>query len=237
VATPAAIGLDYEDAFITTEDNVRVHSWWVPGTGSGTILFFHGNAGNISHRLDSIRIFHSLGLSVLAVDYRGYGRSEGSMSEQGSYRDAAAAYRYLIDDRGLDPEHIVFFGRSLGSAVAIELATRFRPAALIAESCFTSMADVGARHYRLLPVKLLMRIRYDSVPRVAVIDCPKLFAHGRDDEVLPFHLAKALYEAAAAPKQFLELQGDHNTGFLTMGARYIDELRKFVDSADSGGGN
>ena len=142
--TPADIGLGYEDVFITAADGVTLHGWFVPGEGRQTVLFFHGNAGNISHRLDSIRIFHSLGLAVMAVDYRGYGRSEGRMSEQGSYRDAEAAYRYLIEDRCIDPESIVFFGRSMGSAVAIELATRFRPAALIAESCFTSLRDVGA---------------------------------------------------------------------------------------------
>jgi fermentation-respiration switch protein FrsA (DUF1100 family) len=231
VATPADIGLDYEDVFIKTSDGERVHGWFVRGEKRWTVLFFHGNAGNISHRLDSIRIFHSLGVSVLVIDYRGYGRSEGRMSEQGSYRDAEAAYRFLIDDRNIDADDIVFFGRSLGSAVAIELATRFRPAALIAESCFTSLADVGARHYRLLPVKLLTRIRYDCVPRVEMIDCPKLFIHSPGDELLPFHLAQKLYETAAEPKQFMELQGDHNSGFLTMGPRYVNGLREFLNAA------
>lgn len=230
--TPADLGLAYEDVRIDGDDDVTLHGWFVPGAGENVLLFFHGNAGNISHRLDSIAIFRSLGLSTLIVDYRGYGHSSGRISERGSYADARAAFRYLRDVRGIDPGRIVLFGRSLGSAVAIELATHERPRALIAESCYTSLTDVGARHYRLLPVRLLSRIRYDSVPRVAAIDCPKLFIHSRDDEVVPFTLARRLFEVAAEPKHFLEITGDHNAGFITSGRRYVEGLRQFLAAID-----
>lgn len=232
VAAPSDIGLDYTDVSIDTEDGERLHAWLVPGSGGQVVLFLHGNAGNISHRLDSIRIFHSLGLSVLAVDYRGYGQSTGRISEQGSYADARAAYQYLRNDYGFDAGQIIFFGRSLGSAVAIELATHERPRALIAESAYTSITDIGARHYRFLPVRLLARIHYNSLPRVAAIDCPKLFIHSVDDEIAPFDLAQRLFEGAAEPKIFLEISGDHNSGFVTSGVAYIEGLRRFLAAVD-----
>lgn len=231
-ATPADIGLDYEDVSINTEDGVRLNGWFVPATGENTVLFLHGNAGNISHRFDTIRVLHALGLSTLIIDYRGYGQSGGRISERGTYADARAAFRYLRDQRGIDPGRIVIFGRSLGSAVAIELASHEHARALVAEACFTSMSDVGARHYRLLPVRLITRIRYNSVPRVAAIEYPKLFISSRDDEVAPFDLAQQLFRAAAEPKQFLEITGDHNSGFVTSGRTYIEGLQQFLASIE-----
>ncbi|MCL7959572.1 MAG: alpha/beta hydrolase [marine benthic group bacterium] len=232
VATPAAIGLAFEAVEIDTEDGERLHGWFVPGEGGRVLLFFHGNAGNISHRLDSIRDFHELGLSVLILDYRGYGRSTGRMSEEGSYVDARAAFRHLRDVMGYEARQIVLFGRSLGSAVAIELATHVQPGALIAESCFTSIPDVGARHYRLLPVRMLARIQYDSLSRVPQIQCPKLFVHSRRDETIPFDMGRRVFEAAADPKTFLEIDGGHNAGARQKGAGYLDGLAEFLDSVD-----
>jgi fermentation-respiration switch protein FrsA (DUF1100 family) len=169
-----------------------------------------------------------MGLSVFIIDYRGYGRSEGRINERGSYQDAHAALRYLTEERGISTENMIYFGRSLGAAVAIELATHRLPKAVIAESCFPSIADVGARLYPWLPVRLLSRIHYDSMPRVAALGCPKLFIHSRDDEILPFRLADRLYNAAAKPKQLLEIQGDHNSGFLISGTTYVDGLIEFL---------
>ena len=230
VADPTAVGLDFRDVQIDTDDGERLHGWFVPGAGDQVVLFFHGNAGNISHRLESIRLFHELGVSVLALDYRGYGRSTGHMSERGSYHDARAAFRHLRDERGFDPRQIVLFGRSLGSAVAIELAAHVQPGALIAESCFTSIPDVGARHYRLLPVRMLARIRYDSLSRVSRIQCPKLFVHSRDDETIPFSMGRKVFGAAADPKTFLEIGGGHNAGVLARGTAYVDGLAAFLAS-------
>jgi fermentation-respiration switch protein FrsA (DUF1100 family) len=233
VASPKHIGLDYESVFFETEDGVRLHGWFVPAEDAADVLlFFHGNAGNISHRLDSIRIFHDLGLSVFIIDYRGYGASEGRLGESGTYRDARGAFRYLTEERRVAPSNIIYFGRSLGAAVAIELATEHNPKALIAESLFTSIPDVGRRVYPWLPVRLLARVHYDSLARVADISCPKLFIHSHEDELLPIELAERLFAAAADPKTFLRIRGDHNSGFITSGAVYIDGLLGFLGSLE-----
>ena len=164
-AAPTDIGLDFEDVTIGTADGERLHGWFVPAPGArGTLLFFHGNAGNISHRLESIAIFHGLGLDVLIIDYRGYGQSSGSPSEAGTYADAQAAWKYLVEERGLPPDRIVVFGRSLGGAVGAWLASPRgggrQPAALIIESAFTSGADMARRLYPVYPARLLTRLRY-----------------------------------------------------------------------------
>jgi fermentation-respiration switch protein FrsA (DUF1100 family) len=234
VADPAAIGLDFREVHIDTDDAERLHGWFVPGEGDQVVLFFHGNAGNVSHRLESIRVFHQLGVSVLALDYRGYGRSTGRMSEEGSYIDARAAFRFLREVEGFDARQIVLFGRSLGSAVAIELATRVRPGALIVESGFTSIPDIGARHYRLLPVRMLARIRYDSLSRVPGIRCPKLIIHSRSDEMIPFDMGQQLFESAADPRTFLEIEGGHNSGIRAKGPAYVEGLAEFFAAVDQG---
>ncbi|MGA9572366.1 MAG: alpha/beta hydrolase, partial [Lysobacterales bacterium] len=160
-ASPEDIGLSYENVSLTTPDDEVLHSWYVPAEDSaGAVLFLHGNAGNISHRLDSIAIFHELGLDVLIIDYRGYGRSSGSPTEQGTYTDAQTAWDYLVDGRGIVPGKIVVFGRSLGGAVASWLAARTTPAAVILESCFTSGPDMAARLYPFLPARLITRLKY-----------------------------------------------------------------------------
>lgn len=238
IATPAAIGLPYEDIHLRTEDGVALHGWLVSAPVKAgqvprrTLLFFHGNAGNISHRLDSLRIFAELGLDVFIFDYRGYGRSGGSPSEEGTYRDAAAAWHWLTRERGIDPGQIVLFGRSLGAAVAIELATGTDPAGLIVESAFTSVPDLGAELYPFLPVRLLSRYRYDSLGRIASVKAPVLVVHSRGDEIIPFHHGQALFAAARRAKQFLELQGGHNDGFLASEADYRRGLGAFLTSLD-----
>ena len=232
VGEPSAMGLAFEDVLFKASDGIGIHGWFVPAVGARyTLLFCHGNAGNISHRFDSLRIFNELGLSVLIFDYRGYGRSEGvPPSEAGTYVDAEAVYRWLVDERGVDPSTIIVFGRSLGSGVAVELASRVECAALIAESSFTSLPDVGQRAYPILPVKLLSRIRYDSAARIDAVRVPKLFVHSRDDEIIPFSLGRRLFDAAPEPKTFLEINGDHNSGFVISRGQYIAGLAAFIDS-------
>ncbi|MEJ2720048.1 MAG: alpha/beta hydrolase [bacterium] len=212
-----------------TADRVRLHGWLVPASDSGRIvLLLHGNAGNISHRLDLLRILHDLGLSVFIFDYRGYGRSGGRISERGSYLDARAAYRYLVEEAGADPDNIVFFGRSLGGSIAVELATHHTPGAVILESCFPSLADVAQRAYRFLPARRLLRIRYDSTSRIKTLTCPKLIVHSRNDEIVPFDLGMRLFELAPEPKSFLEIDGDHNSGFIISGRSYTEGLGEFL---------
>ena len=227
--TPRVLGLDYQDVRFETDDGVLLHGWYVRAPESrGTVLFFHGNAGNISHRLDSISIFVSLGLDVFIIDYRGYGQSEGKPGEQGTYLDADAAWRYLVDTRGLDPARIVIFGRSLGAAVAARLGADTRAAALIVESSFTSAEDMAARLYPFLPVRLLTRLRYPVAEFIAQNRNPVLIVHARQDEIIPFEMGRELYRVASAPKAFLELTGDHNGGFLISRDRYVDGLDTFM---------
>jgi fermentation-respiration switch protein FrsA (DUF1100 family) len=229
--TPEVLGLAYQDVRFPASDGIVLDAWFVPGNASApTVLFFHGNAGNISHRLDSLAVFHRLGLNTLIVDYRGYGRSQGRPSEAGTYRDAEAAWRYLRTARGLVPRDIVLFGRSLGAAVATRLATEVHPAALIIESTFTSVPDLAAKLYPFLPGRLLARIRYDTKARIAHVDCPVLIVHSRDDEMIPFEQAERLYAAAREPKRLLALHGRHNDAFLTSAAEYRRGLTAFLNA-------
>ncbi|MGI9305509.1 MAG: alpha/beta hydrolase [Gammaproteobacteria bacterium] len=228
-ATPADIGLDFEPVSITTHDGETLSAWYVPARQPrGTLLFFHGNAGNISHRLESISIFHRLRLNVLIVDYRGYGASTGAPSEQGTYNDALASWRYLIDTRGADPQDIVVFGRSLGGAVAVRLAGQVDPRTVILESTFTSVADAAAKHYPWLPVRYITRYRYDSLAAVASIRCPVMIVHSEDDEIIPFTHGERLFAAITSPKEFLRLRGGHNDGFVAAGDAYTSALDAFL---------
>jgi fermentation-respiration switch protein FrsA (DUF1100 family) len=229
VATPDQVGLAFESVQFTTEDGVRLDGWFVPADRSrGVLLFFHGNAGNISHRLDSLRMFHGLGLSTFIFDYRGYGRSEGKISEQGSYRDGEAAWRYLTAERGIPPQHIVYFGRSLGSSIAAHLAMKQAPGALILESAFTSVPDVGARTYPFLPVRWLARFQYNTAAYLQSATAPVLIIHSREDEIIPFKFGQALFAGANEPKQFLEIRGNHNEGFQLSGSDYVEGIDKFL---------
>jgi len=228
-ATPARIGLDYEVVTLWTGDGVRLSAWFIPHPAPrATLLFLHGNAGNISHRLESIRLFHELGLAVFIIDYRGYGKSEGSPSEAGTYRDAMAAWQYLVDARHIPQQNIVIFGRSLGGAIAAELATRTRPGALVIESSFTSVPSMAARLYPWLPVRWLSRFRYDTRRSLDAIACPVLIIHSREDAVIPFAEGSELYARAREPKRFLELRGGHGDGFLVSGEHYLRGIDEFL---------
>ncbi len=230
-ANPAQIGLAYDDVQLETDDGVQLHGWYLPAPNAAfTVLFFHGNAGNISHRLDSLRLFHTLGVNVLIFDYRGFGNSGGSPSESGTYLDASAAWRHLIEVRQLRPDQVILFGRSLGGAVASWLAVRVPARGLILESSFSSLPALGTDHYPLLPVRWLSWYRYDTQSRLASLSMPVLIAHSRDDRIVGFHHAEVLYESAPAPKTLLEMRGGHNDGFLISGDGYVHGLREFVES-------
>ncbi len=228
-ATPDVIGLPYEDVYLSTSDGVRIHGWWVPSEdGAPALIFCHGNAGNISHRLELINILHRLGLNVFIFDYRGFGRSEGRPNEEGTYLDAEAAWRHLREDRGIEPEKIVIFGRSLGGAVAIELAKRREAGALIAESTFTSTVDMGRIVFPFLPVRLMVTNEYDSISKVGGLALPKLFIHSQDDELVPFEMGKQLYREAAEPKEFAVISGSHNDGYLVSEPDYSKAIADFL---------
>ena len=229
-ASPGDIGLDFEDVSLTTPDNEVLHGWYVPATDSvGTVLFFHGNAGNISHRLDSIDIFNELKLDVLIFDYRGYGQSSGKASEQGTYIDAHTAWDYLVDERDIAPEKIVIFGRSLGGAVASWLAARTTPGVVILESCFTSVPDMAERLYPFLPARKLSRLQYPVIEHVKLISSPLLVVHSQQDEIIPFDMGQAVFAAAPEPKEMLMISGDHNGGFLLNRHQYQSVISTFLD--------
>jgi len=185
LANPGSVGLDFENVSFETEDGVRLSGWFIlKENARGVVLFCHGNAGNISHRLESIQIFHRLRLSVFIFDYRGYGQSEGRPTEQGTYADAKAAWRYLVEERRINPNEIIVFGRSLGGAVASQLAQSHAPGALIVESAFTSLPDIAATIYPYLPVRLLLRFKYNTVEYITKVGRPVLVVHSRDDEII-----------------------------------------------------
>lgn len=228
-STPAEINLDYEEVNFQASDGVDLHGWWIPHAGADyTLLFLHGNAGNISHRLHSLEIFNKLGVSVFILDYRGYGNSEGKPGEQGTYHDAEAAWQYLVN-KNIDPERIIIFGRSLGGAVASWLATKYDAAAVILESTFTSIADMGSHYYPYLPIKLINHIKYDTLERIKAINSPLLIIHSREDEIVPFRFSEELYAAANEPKYFLEINGDHNYGYQESQPIYREGLLKFIN--------
>ena len=233
--SPDDLGMAFEQVTLTAADGTKIDAWYVPSdeAGARTVLVCHGNAGNITYRLGTIQTFHLLGVNVLIFDYRGYGRSEGTPSEAGTYQDAAAAWDYLVTTRNVAPERIVIFGRSLGGGVAAHLAGEHTPGALILESTFTSVPDAAARIYWFLPVRWLCRISYDTASLIGQIDCPVLVVHSRDDEMMPFEFGQALYEAARGPKQFLEIHGSHNEGMVDSDAIYTPGLAKFFASLDA----
>lgn len=228
-ANPGHIGLTFENVSIQTEDNLTLSGWYIPKDDSrGVLLFCHGNAGNIGHRLESIRLFHQLGLDILIFDYRGFGQSEGKTTEEGTYKDAEAIWRYLVNERQVSPDRIVIFGRSLGGAVASWLASRYTPGLLVLESTFTSISDIAASIYPYLPVRLLLRFKYNTAEYLGEVNCPILIIHSRDDEMMPFSHGQRLFEIASQPKEFLEIAGTHNEGFITSGTKYMDGLSEFI---------
>lgn len=228
-ATPADVGLAYEPVTLVTSDKIKLDGWFLPAPEArGVILFCHGNAGNISHRLDSLLIFHRLGFSTLIFDYRGYGRSQGTPTEAGTYVDVETAWQYLVLERHIDPGRIILFGRSLGAAVAAKLATVHQPGALIIESSFTSVPDMAAQLYPLLPARLLSRLNYNVLDYVEQVSCPLLVVHSPDDEIIPFSHGERIFSAARPPKMFLKLKGGHNEGFFVTGPAYPQGLDDFL---------
>lgn len=214
--TPADHGMPYEQVWLEAADGVRLHAWYVPARGDsarGTALFFHGNGGNMTQTLWDVEGLHRQGFHVLTLDYRGYGMSGGSPHEAGIYLDAAAAWRYLTEDRQVPPESILLSGHSLGGGVAAWLAHEHPPGALALHSTFTRMTDIGKEAYPFLPVRLLSRNRYPTIDRLPAIDVPVLITHGSDDETIPVEHGQRLYAAANDPSAFVALPGGHGVDF------------------------
>lgn len=218
----------YEDVYFESVDRTKLHGWWVPKQdASGTVIFCHGNAGNIGHRLDKVRILHALGLNVFIFDYRGFGESEGHPSERGLYRDAQAAYDTLLSRRQLPAHSIVLYGESLGGAVATDLAGRVPVRALVVEDTFTSLKDIAKIAAPLMP-SILFTGQFDTLSKIRKVKAPVLVIHSADDEIIPYRMGEELHRAAAFSKSFLKLRGNHNTATFESAALYRDGLRAFL---------
>ncbi len=219
--TPSNIGLPFESFTVTAPDGIPIAGWYVPHPAPrATVLFCHGNNGNIAEELDTISVLHGLGLAVTVFDYRGYGESGGTPTEEGTYRDAEAVREWLASEKGAPLGEVILHGRSLGGAVAAKLAADEPPKLLILEAPFTSIADMGHLHYPWLPVRALKRFHYDTLACVARVTCPVLVIHSPEDTVVPIRLGRRVYDAAREPKAFLEITGRHRDGFLTSGEVY-----------------
>ena len=230
VLSPADVALRYEEVYFEAEDGLRLNGWFVPAQNPrGTLLFCHGNAGNIGHRVEIIEIFNKLDLNVFIFDYRGYGRSQGVPAEKGLYQDARASYQYLLSRRDVNQQAIVIYGKSIGANVAINLASQVDAAVLISESGFTSAYDMGRKLFPYLPIKWIITIKYDALEKIKHVNIPKLIIHSRDDEIVPWELGKRLFEAAPQPKEFYQMQGTHNEAILMSKGEYNSKLGNFLD--------
>lgn len=228
--TPDLIGLEFEDIYFTTSDGVRLNGWWIPAKNPrATLLFCHGNAGNIGDRLELIGLFNEMGSDVFIFDYRGFGKSKGFANEQGTYLDASAAYNFLRQAKGVPEDKVILFGKSLGGNIAIDLATRIKAAVLISDSAFTSTVAIGREIYPYLPVKLFLTQKYDVLSKIGMVKLPKLIIHSKEDEIIPFHHGAELYKAASEPKEFFVMEGTHNEGFFTFRTKYKKGIEDFLD--------
>jgi len=227
--SPDDVGLAFEDVTFPSANGRTLHGWMVCTPGARyTLLYCHGNAGNITHRVTSVRDFAARELSVFIFDYAGFGKSSGRPGEKATYNDALGAWDYLVSERGVPPDRIILFGRSLGTAVAIDLATRVDAAAIILESAFTSAPEVGARAYPWLPVKLISRYHYDSLKKVSQLRLPKLYVHSINDRTVPYGMGRRLFGRSREPKHWIKVRGAHDANYLIPGSEYDRELRAFV---------
>ena len=227
--TPKEIGLEFEDVYFFSSDGVKLNGWYIPAKETrATVLFCHGNAGNISHRIDVIYLFYKLGLSVFIFDYRGYGRSQGRPTEEGLYLDAEAAHKYLIKSRNLNEGSIVVYGKSIGANVAVELCSKVKIAALISESAFTSALEMGKKLFPLLPLKWIISIKFDALSKIKNITVPKLIIHSEDDKIIPFRHGRKLFEAALEPKEFYPMRGGHNDAIFLASEDFVSKIDAFI---------
>ncbi len=236
-ATPQTEGLAYEEVWFSASDGVKLHGWLVPAPDArATVVWFHGNAGNIGDRVDNIGYLHRrLRVNVFIFDYRGYGRSDGSLSdlsEEATYRDGHGALAYLRARPDLAHTRLVYFGRSLGAAIAVELARTHPPAGLILETAFTTLKDVARVHYPFVPLWFL-RTKYESLRKIPEIRVPVMIVHGDRDEIVPLDQAHRLYAAANEPKRLYIIRGaHHNDTYVAGGARYFEEWATFLESLE-----
>ena len=234
VQTPFEAGLNFQDYYFGTADGIRLNGWFIPHPAArDTLVWFHGNAGNISHRVENIKLLHDeVKINIFIFDYRGYGRSAGKISEEGSYLDGAAALAFVQQRLGVEAKKLIIFGRSLGAAVAAEIVSRSACQGLILETPFTSIREMAKTAFPFLPIDALLRTRFDVVEKIAKVQVPLLVLHGDRDDVVPYEQGKQVFAAANPPKAFYTIKGaKHNDTYQVGGAAYFARLREFVDMA------
>ena len=229
--TPATVRLEYEDVFFAAADGTKLHGWYLPGeAGKPMVIFCHGNAGNISHRVDNLRLLRELGLGVFIFDYRGYGQSEGQASEEGTYSDMRGAIDWL-KERGWATDQLIYFGRSVGAGVALQLAVEQPPAGVVLESPFTSIRAMGRHHYPLLwqLAGWALDARYDNHAKIGQLKAPLLVFHGDRDNIVPHRMGKELFEQAPQPKTFYSIpRAGHNNTYDVGGEAYWQQWKSFI---------
>ena len=226
--TPRSIGLGFEDIYFKTKDKYVINGWLIKHPQAhSTVIYFHGNAGNMADRLEKIILLRNLKVNVFIIDYRGYGKSQGKPCEHGVYEDAVAAFDYLLTRGDIEHEKIWVYGTSLGGTVAIDLATKKRLACLIIDSTFSSAADMGRTIYPFIP-SFLIQTKMDSLAKIKKITIPKLFLHSREDDVVPFRLGQKLFAVAPAPKEFLEIKGGHNDNYVYSREIWLEGVSRFL---------
>lgn len=230
--TPEEVHLQYEEVFLKAGEKDSICAWFFPKQVNylthKTIIFADGNAGNMSYRLESILFLNQIGANVLMFDYRGYWKSSGKPTEKATYEDALACYNWLIDVKGTKPENIIIFGRSLGGAVAIDLATKVKCGGLIVESSFTSAPDMAAHVFPFFPVRFLSKYKFDSINKIRNIKCPLLVTHSPEDDIIPFKMGQILFDEAREPKIFVPLSGGHNDREYLQDSTYQEAITKMI---------
>jgi alpha-beta hydrolase superfamily lysophospholipase len=225
------VNIPFEDVYLETENGVKLHGWFVPANNAKyTILFCHGNGGCLAHRVETIELFHNLGVNVFIFDYRGYGKSRGHITEKGLFNDADSAWNYLTNVKKLKREDIIVVGRSLGGALAAYLAEKYTPAGLILESAFISIPEAGHDFYPWLPVRTLCKYKFPTAEFLKKAKCPVLVIASPDDEIVKFRHGKQLAATAPALKEFVELSGTHDECYFECREKYTAALRNFMKS-------
>ncbi len=229
---PSDIGLDYEEVWLRTEDDIMINAWFFEQRQSDkVVLVFHGNGGNISYNLDLAKGLLEYHFSVLLLDYRGYGESKGKPSEEGTYLDSQAALDYLLAQKGYKPDDIILLGRSLGGPIAARLASIAHPRALVLDSTFTSLKDIGSEIYPFLPVRRFFKFEYDTLAYVRRTNVPVLIIHSAEDDYISFEHAQKIFEAVKTKKSLIEIKGNHNSSFVTSQDIYLEAIRNFIDNS------
>ncbi len=229
---PKDIGLDYQDIYFLTSDGVKLNAWFIEAENPiATILFLHGNAGNISHRIKLIQLFVKEGFSFFIFDWRGYGKSKGRPSEEGLYKDALASYEYLTKKLNILPNKIVIYGKSLGANIACDLATKVDKSLLIIDSGFSSAQDMAKIVFPFIPsflVRWAITVKFDALSKIKEIAFPKLIIHSKDDETIPFNQGEKLFREAKEPKEFFVVRGSHNQAIFNNPEVFISRIKTFV---------